>query len=97
MIPACTAAHRATASSGFTPEFGFLPKNASTLEYTNGILVEPHTNKIWSNSLAFSPASSSTLLHGSKLFSTKSQINSSNLALEIVIIKFFGPLESTVI
>jgi hypothetical protein len=44
IIPAWTAAQRATASSGLIQAFGFLPKNSSTFFTTNGTLVEPHTN-----------------------------------------------------
>jgi hypothetical protein len=96
-IPAWIAAHIATDSSGFTPELGFFPKNSSTFFCTKGTLVEPHTNTISFSSLAFNPESSNTFLQGIKDFSTISQINSSNLALEILIIKFLGPVASTVI
>jgi hypothetical protein len=46
IIPACIAAHKATASSGLIPVFGFLPKNVSTFFTTRGTLVEPHTSNI---------------------------------------------------
>jgi hypothetical protein len=97
MIPAWIAAPEATASSGLTELFGFLPKNSSTFFCTSGILVDPQTSIICCKSLAFRFASLSTFLHGSSDFSTKSEIRDSNLTLVILKNKFLGPLESTVI
>ena len=42
--PPYIAAPKETASSGFIPLFGFLPKKSSTIYYTFGILVIPPTN-----------------------------------------------------
>gem|GEM_PF-959923 len=97
IIPAWIAAPIATASSGLIPAFGFFPKNASTFEITRGTLVEPHTRSTWCKSLAERPASFNTFLHGSILLSTRSETSSSNLVLVIVIARFLGPVESTVI
>lgn len=97
IIPAWIAAPIATDSSGLIHAFGFFPKNSSTFFTTSGTLVDPHTNNTWSKSEAESHASFNTFLHGSILLSTRSEIILSNFALVMVIIKFFGPLASTVI
>jgi hypothetical protein len=46
ITPACTAAQRATDSSGLIEAFGFFPKNSSTFFITKGTLVEPQTKSI---------------------------------------------------
>ena len=95
--PAWTAAPKATTSSGLTEIFGFLPKNSSTFFCTKGIRVIPPTKIISSMSFLSSLASAKALRHGSKVFSTKSPINSSSLARVNFITKCFGPLSSVVI
>ena len=65
--------------------------NDLTLSCTAGILVEPPTNNTFESSEAVRPASESAFLTGSAVFSTRSCVNSSNLALVRVISKCFGP------
>ena len=86
------AAPKATTSSGFTPLFGFLPKNFSTASCTAGIRVDPPTKIISSISLFESPASFNAFSQGAIVRFTKSSINCSNLDFDNVLTKCFGPL-----
>ena len=62
-----------------------------TASWTAGILVEPPTNNTSSISETESPASAKALLVGPIVFSTKSAVNSLNLALDKSIFMCFGP------
>ena len=95
--PPWIAAPTATTSSGFTPLLGFLPKNFSTASCTAGILVDPPTRIISSISDLLSPAAFKAVLHGSIVLLTRSSISWSNLDLERVLTKCFGPLSVAVI
>ena len=91
-LPPCTEAPRATHSSGFRVLLGSLPVSCFTLSCTAGIRVEPPTNSTWPSSEEFRPASDSARRTGSAVLSTRSCVNSSNLALVRFISKCRGPL-----
>ena len=90
-LPPWIEAPIATHSSGLRVLLGSCPVNDLTLSCTAGILVEPPTNNTFESSEAVRPASESAFLTGSAVFSTRSCVNSSNLALVRVISKCFGP------
>ena len=94
--PPCIAAPIATHSSGFIPLSGSFPVIFLTASCTAGTLVEPPTNKTLCKSLAVIPASFKACSTGTFVASTKSLINSSNLALVNVTSKCFGPVLSAV-
>mmetsp|Transcript_15666 Transcript_15666/g.48501 ORF Transcript_15666/g.48501 Transcript_15666/m.48501 type:complete len:520 (-) Transcript_15666:374-1933(-) len=94
--PPWIAAPMATTSSGFTPLWGFWPKNDSTVSWTLGIRVMPPT-RMTSSMAAFSTFASVTqLLHGSRVRLTKSSTMPSNWALPSFTFKCFGPVASAV-
>ena len=62
-ISACTAAPRATTSSGFSLSYKSLPKNLLTHSFTNGTRVEPPTITTASICSFLMPASRSALAH----------------------------------
>ncbi len=62
--PACTAAPKATASSGFTVLLGSLPNISSTLSCTEGIRVMPPTNITSSISFFDNPESFNAFSQG---------------------------------
>ena len=94
--PPWIAAPNATTSSGFTVLLGSLPNISFTNFCTEGIRVEPPTKIISSISPFKTPASFIASIQGCFVFSTKSSVSWSNLALEIVIFRCLGPLESAV-
>lgn len=90
--PPWIAAPYATASSGFTEVFSFLPsKNSDTFLCTSGILVEPPTIMHSSNSDFFNPESLIQFSIGLIDLTIKSSIKLSNLALVRFMNMFFGP------
>lgn len=90
------AAPTATASSGFTPLWGYLPKKFVTSSYTLGILVIPPTNKTSSIFSLEIPASFKQSLHGFIVFFKNSSVNDSSLALVKLMFRCLGPLASAV-
>lgn len=90
------AAPMATASSGLTDLFGVFPKNLLTNSYTFGILVDPPTNNTSSIFSFVKPLSLIQFSHGLIVFFKKSSHNESNLALEMLRFKCFGPVASAV-
>ena len=76
---------------------GSCPVSCFTLSCTAGILVEPPTSNTFESSEAVIPASFNAFLTGSAVFSTRSCVSSSNLALVRVISKCFGPSAVAVI
>ena len=95
--PPCIAAPIATTSSGLTLLFGSLPKKFFTVSIIFGILVMPPTKTTSLMSAAEKPESSSAILQGSKVLSTKSETNASNFALVNLRFTCFGPVLSAVI
>ena len=89
--PPWIAAPIATTSSGLTPLDGSLPSSFLIKSVTIGILVDPPTNITLSISSLVSLASFNAFLTGSRVDSTRSRINSSNLALVNVVSKWSGP------
>mmetsp|Transcript_2182 Transcript_2182/g.4998 ORF Transcript_2182/g.4998 Transcript_2182/m.4998 type:complete len:229 (-) Transcript_2182:130-816(-) len=89
--PACTAAPRATTSSGLTVTFGSLPVRDFTRDWTAGMRVLPPTRMISSisdkSSLASLRAFSTGILHRSR----RSLHSSSNLARVRLLSMCFGP------
>ncbi len=65
-ICACTAAPRATTSSGFSWLCGVLPNSSCTRRRTSGTRVEPPTRTTSSMSDGARPASASAIRHGVK-------------------------------
>ena len=96
MMPACTAAPTATASSGLTLILGSFPKYSFTFFCTRGTLVDPPMRMTSSMSLLPSFASDMAFLHGSNVDSTRSYISFSKSALVISIFRCFGPEASAV-
>ncbi|BAS81950.1 Os03g0113750 [Oryza sativa Japonica Group] len=86
----------ATASSGFTPLLGALPKISETTSCTFGTLVMPPTRRTSSTSLVVIPASFKQLLHGSLVLSIRLFTKLSNFDLVNVIFRCFAPEESAV-
>ena len=86
----------ATHSSGFIPLSGSFPVIFLTSSCTQGTLVEPPTNNTLWISADVTPASFIACSTGTLVASTKSLINSSNLALVNVTSKCFGPWASAV-
>ena len=95
--PPCTAAPKATTSSGFTLLFGSLPKKFLTASMTFGILVIPPTKITSLISPAFRPASFKACLHGSIDLSIRSETRVSNFDLDSLMLRCFGPEASAVI
>ena len=91
ILPPWIDAPIATHSSGLIPLNGSFPVIFLTASCTAGILVEPPTRSILSSSEAERPASERAFLTGPIVLSTRSAVNSSNLALERVISKCLGP------
>ena len=89
--PPWIAAPIATTSSGFTDLFGSLPSSFLTISWTAGIRVEPPTSKTWWISELVIFASWRARCTGSLARSTKSAVNSSNLARVRVSSKCTGP------
>ena len=89
--PPWIAAPIATTSSGLTSLLGSFPNSSLTKSWTQGILVEPPTSNTLSISSFFNLASFNASLTGFLVDSTKSLINSSNLALLNVISTCNGP------
>ena len=90
-LPPWIEAPSATHSSGFRFLLGSLPVNCLTLSCTAGIREDPPTRSTWPSSDAVIPASESARRTGSAVISTKSCVNSSNLALVRFMSKCFGP------
>ena len=90
-LPPCTEAPSATHSSGLRDLLGSLPVSLLTSSWTAGIRVDPPTRSTCPSSEAVIPASESARLTGSWVFSTRSLVSSSNLALVRFISKCFGP------
>ena len=90
-LPPWIEAPSATHSSGFRALLGSLPVNCLTLSCTAGIRVDPPTRSTCPRSEAVRPASESARRTGSAVFSTRSCVSSSNLALVRFISKCFGP------
>ena len=89
--PPWIAAPMATTSSGFTSFEGSLPNSFLTNSWTQGILVDPPTNRTLSISFLVNLASFIAFLTGSSVESTKSLIKSSNFAFVKFIFKWIGP------
>ena len=81
--PPWIAAPIATHSSGLISFCGSFPINFLTASCTAGILVEPPTKRTLSILDAVSPASFKASLTGVNVLSTKSEVNSSNFALDV--------------
>ena len=81
----------ATHSSGFKDLLGSCPVSAFTLSCTAGIRVDPPTRRTFESSLAVRPASFNAFCTGMVVLSTRSCVNSSNLARVKFISKCFGP------
>ena len=94
--PAWMAAPIATTSSGFTLLLGSLPKKFLTVSIIFGILVIPPTKTTSLISAAEKPESLRATLHGSKVFSTRSETKASSLALVNFRLTCFGPVLSAV-
>ena len=90
--PACTAAPRATTSSGFTPVCGSRPKKAFTVSTTLGMRVMPPTRITSSMSDFFRPASFSACSQGPTVLATRSSTRASSLARESLMLRCSGPL-----
>ena len=91
ILPPCTAAPRATHSSGFKFLEGSFPVSCFTFSCTTGILVEPPTKSTFPRSELLSPASFMEFCTGTAVLSVKSEVISSNFALLSFISKCFGP------
>mmetsp|Transcript_28988 Transcript_28988/g.35231 ORF Transcript_28988/g.35231 Transcript_28988/m.35231 type:complete len:299 (+) Transcript_28988:550-1446(+) len=89
--PACTAAPRATTSSGFTLTLGSLPVSFLTRPLTAGIRVEPPTRITWLISLSSSLASLSAFSTGMRQRSIRSEHSFSNSVRVIAVSICFGP------
>mmetsp|Transcript_49191 Transcript_49191/g.72136 ORF Transcript_49191/g.72136 Transcript_49191/m.72136 type:complete len:201 (-) Transcript_49191:822-1424(-) len=80
-IPPCTAAPKATASSGLIPLLSSLPsKNSWSSSWILGIRVEPPTSTTWSICDFSRPESLSTFFTGLTVLLNRSRQSSSNLA-----------------
>ena len=90
-FPPCTAAPRATHSSGFRFLEGSFPVNCFTFSCATGILVEPPTRSTFPSSEAVKPASRREFCTGIAVLSVKSAVSSSNLARLSFISRCFGP------
>ena len=90
-FPPCIDAPSATHSSGFIFLLGSRPVSMRTFSRTAGILVEPPTRRTLLSSLLLIPASESAVITGPAVRSTRSAVNSSNLALVTVISICFAP------
>ncbi len=90
--PAWMAAPMATHSSGLIPLLGSFPRMLRIASWTAGILVDPPTKMISSISFGSSPASAKALWVGPMVASTRSLVNSLNLALVISMSRWSGPL-----
>ena len=89
-LPPCTAAPKATHSSGFRFLDGSLPVILVTSSYTDGIRVDPPTKRTMPRSAAVIPASLNACCTGPRVRSTRSLVNSSNFARVSVISMCFG-------
>ena len=89
--PACTAAPRATTSSGLTVMFGSLPVSSLTSCCTLGMRVEPPTRTTSSMSLGASLASASAWRSGPAHRANRSSHSASNLARDSDVSMCFGP------
>mmetsp|Transcript_50220 Transcript_50220/g.160956 ORF Transcript_50220/g.160956 Transcript_50220/m.160956 type:complete len:359 (+) Transcript_50220:420-1496(+) len=89
--PACTAAPRATTSSGLTLTLGSLPVSFFTRSITEGMRVEPPTRITSLISESSSLASLRAFCTGILQRSTRSEVSSSNLARVMVVSMCLGP------
>ena len=89
--PPWIAAPIATASSGFTPRNGSLPKNWCTVSITLGMRVIPPTSTISCSSLASVAASFRHCLHGASERCTSVSHSDSSLLRDRVIWTCWGP------
>ncbi len=96
-IPPWMAAPTATASSGFTPLDGFLPKNFSTSSWIFGIRVEPPTRITSVMSEMLKPESFMAWRQGVSVRYTRSSTSCSNFARERLRTKCWGTPSTAVI
>jgi hypothetical protein len=82
----------ATASSGFTPLFGALPKNAFTESCTLGIRVIPPTNNTSSTLSLLNPESFKHYSKGLSALSTRFDAKFSNFSRVMLSYKCLGPV-----
>mmetsp|Transcript_25190 Transcript_25190/g.64866 ORF Transcript_25190/g.64866 Transcript_25190/m.64866 type:complete len:279 (+) Transcript_25190:142-978(+) len=95
--PACTAAPRATTSSGLTVALGALPVMLLTTSTTAGIRVEPPTRMISLRSFRVRSASFSAFWTGTLQRSRRSEHICSNCVRVIVVSMCLGPVSVAVI
>uniref|UniRef100_A0A7C9ADP3 Uncharacterized protein n=1 Tax=Opuntia streptacantha TaxID=393608 RepID=A0A7C9ADP3_OPUST len=87
----------ATASSGFTPLLGVLPKISWTISCTLGTRVIPPTRRTSSTSLVDIPASFRQFRQGERVLSISLSTRDSNFDLVRVMFKCFAPEASALI